>query len=1394
MLNKSFLSDSARDHSLSPEQEEVFLLKILENISYDDIASRLGISKASCLKRMGEVYKKFEILGSGRGKDQRLRKLLLESSNQAQDSSQLFQPAFALEKSMTSWFNCLGYEVQKKHTLQSHFEWILKVKARRGFDRIVVHGIDGEAQVFHLNTLRERIQHYQADEGWVVAPRRVSQITRIEVDKPENKNLFCYTFDELIDEEVNFDNYFNWLEQTIQEKDIQKKYVDLACRKEEYDPSTKEVIHYSHYGKEEGWVDGYIDRWLDDPAKEHISILGEFGTGKTWFTLHYAWVALQRYKQAKERGLARPRIPLLIPLREFAKAVNVKSIFLEFLFDGRKVVVPDYSVFEQLNHMGKLLLIFDGFDEMAAKIDHQSMVNNFWELAKVVVPSSKAILTCRTEHFPDAQQGRALLNAQLEASTSALTIESQQFEVLELKEFDEEQIYQILLNTTTHENTNIFMRYSELLNLARRPLMVELILEALDYIQSGEHIDLAKIYLHAMSRKMDRDIDSERTFTSLADKLYFLCEVSWEMLSKGKLSLSYKEFPGHISGLFGDTVKTKTDLDHWHYDMMGQTILIRDEYGQYTPAHKSFLEFFTAYKFTAELGCLANDFVEVAQRQSNINSLKDPIPYRWSTFFQRKRKPSGEVAEISPLQNFNQESIPSLEKTLGLKRLTKTIIDFMVPMLGSPKEKIMHADSLVNTLLSLKRQTLDDGKYLTGNIISLLLKIKPSALKGHDLSNMVIWGADFTGARLQNVDFTDSDLTGCIFPQEWGGDLSVIFSPNGKYVAIASSTGTISLWDVTKEKQVWQRKGHHDWIRSIAFNAKGDILASGSHDKTIKLWDVSTGELKSELNHKSRVYSIAFSKNLDSHILASAGDEDVVKLWDTRIPDRCLQELEGHRKWIGVVTFGLDQDGNEILASGSDDHTIRLWNPHSGKFIQELKGHRKGIDSISFDVAEKKLASGSADKTIKLWDIKTNKCIQTLTDHEDGVRSVNFSLDGKLLASGGDDKTIRLWNIKSGQCIKIIGEHKTRVWSVAFSPDKTMLASGSDDKFVKIWDLQSGQCLKTFGGNSSGILSLALAASRHTVYVGSDDHYIYGCNTDEQQSQRFSKKEHTSRVRSIALYEKSNLLISGSDDKSIKLWDSETGQCLTTLASHHEDWIWSVAISPDGQTLASGSLDTTVMIWDLSQRKYVRTLSEHSDFVWSVAWHPTDSLLASGSADKTVKLWNPYTGECLNTLSDHKSQVTSVAFSPTGHCLASGSDDETIRLWDPKTGECQAVLQEQAPHNLGQLSSIAFSPDGKLLAIGGLDSVIRVWDINTEKCVLKITDHIAPVLSLTFSPDGQRLVSGGEAGVILLSDLKTGTTVNELKLDSPYDGMKITNVHGLDEEQKSALEALGAVC
>ena len=324
--------------------------------------------------------------------------------------------AVDLARQLGEWFEVLDYERDPDYEVWAtdYFEWIINFPlTRRKYSRILVRGVAGEVGMADLQGFHQAIATTGTDEGWLVGNRRVSKAARTAVQQEARyEDITCYTLDELLDEDADFSKYLDWLAADIQAKGVDAGYLPLGCRKDELDPVSQQKIGVSVYGEEDGWIEGYVDQWLDDPAKEHLSVLGEFGTGKTWFALHYAWVALQRYQDAKRRGLERPRVPIVVPLRDYAKAVTVESLFSEFFFRKHEIL-KTYSVFEQLNRMGKLLLIFDGFDEMAARVNRQAMIDNFWELAKVVVPGAKAILTCRTEHFPDAIEGRQLLNAEL---------------------------------------------------------------------------------------------------------------------------------------------------------------------------------------------------------------------------------------------------------------------------------------------------------------------------------------------------------------------------------------------------------------------------------------------------------------------------------------------------------------------------------------------------------------------------------------------------------------------------------------------------------------------------------------------------------------------------------------------------------------------------------------------------------------------------------------------------------------------------------------------------------------------------------------------------------------------------------------------------------------------
>jgi small GTP-binding protein len=284
---------------------------------------------------------------------------------------------------------------------------------------------------------------------------------------------------------------------------------------------------------------------------------------------------------------------------------------------------------------------------------------------------------------------------------------------------------------------------------------------------------------------------------------------------------------------------------------------------------------------------------------------------------------------------------------------------------------------------------------------------------------------------------------------------------------------------------------------------------------------------------------------------------------------KLLRTLEGHQDQVNTVAF--DAQG-EMLASGSEDKTVKLWEARSGKLLRTLEGHEREVYSVAFDPQGGTLASGSNDGTVRLWEARSGKLLRTLEGHQAGVCSVTFNPQGGTLASGSADGTVKCWEAQSGKLLRTLEGHHSLVYSTAFDPQGGTLASGSADSTVKCWEAQSGKLLRTLEGHQD---------------------VVYSVTFDPQGGR----------------------LASGSTDRTVKLWEARSGKLLRTLEGH----TGAVdIIATDGHLLASKSDDQTIRLWSCESWETVAVIPEPTSkahWIPALAFHPTLPLLASAGSE-----------------------------------------------------------------------------------------------------------------------------------------------------------------------------------
>lgn len=486
---------------------------------------------------------------------------------------------------------------------------------------------------------------------------------------------------------------------------------------------------------------------------------------------------------------------------------------------------------------------------------------------------------------------------------------------------------------------------------------------------------------------------------------------------------------------------------------------------------------------------------------------------------------------------------------------------------------------------------------------------------------------------------------------------------------------------------------------------------------------------------------------------ASEIDDFIFKMKQGLSP---YMELHGHSDMIRCVKVS----GN-LIATGSKDLTVRVYdlNSRTEKFL--LKGHQRWIFSVGFSKDGKKLFSGSGDGVLKVWDMETGTELHSMQAHKGTLSCI--SATDSFIITGSFDNSLKSFEISSLKEVNVYSAHEEPVYCMITNSLGTEIYSGSRDKTIKIWHINNIKPIYTLEGHTNWVYSLAITSDDSFLVSASEDRTVRVWNLVELQ-QKFILPGYSMTVTSVAITTNNNYIFSGSDS-IMKVWDFNTHNEVFTLACH-KDYIRSMAPTPDGNFMVSVGDDHIVKIWNISYKKPKSSFIGHENIVSCLAINYP--ILASSSDDKTVKFWELSKNELIWSFAGHTDRVFGVCLSPDNSRAFSCSADCTLRVLNINMRSEEAIIKGHtrwircivcckyglftgsddnfvyfaslekleiksfSPAHEKPVYSLALDPTNNFLASGSSDNKIKIWKTESRFCISTLSGHKDAVNALLF--------------------------------------------------------------
>eukprot|EP00794_Sanderia_malayensis_P012164 gene12164-13419_t len=315
---------------------------------------------------------------------------------------------------------------------------------------------------------------------------------------------------------------------------------------------------------------------------------------------------------------------------------------------------------------------------------------------------------------------------------------------------------------------------------------------------------------------------------------------------------------------------------------------------------------------------------------------------------------------------------------------------------------------------------------------------------------------------------------------DFGGELVPLKKQKNELVAVGAQRNEIIQSGPARssalQSPIMLLSGHGGEVFTAKFHPQGETVTSAGFDRLIcklNLWNVF-GECENFAvlkGHTGAIMELQYFS--DGSTLVSCSTDKTVACWDYETGMR-IKRLKGHASFVNSCCPA--RRGPELIVSGSDDGTIKLWDRRRRNALSTFQNNYQ-VTSVCFNDTSDQVFSGGIDNTIKVWDLRKNDVLYKMRGHTDTVTGFKLSPDGSFLLSNGMDNTVRVWDIRpyapTERCIKVFtgAQHnfEKNLIKCCWSPDGRFIASGSADRYVYVWDTVTRKVVYKLPGHNGSV-------------------------------------------------------------------------------------------------------------------------------------------------------------------------------------------------------------------------------------------------------------------------------------------------------------------------------------